>query len=292
MKALYIHAHYDDYEFTAAGTLDRWRQKLGSGFQSRILICTDGAAGHHSRTREETRRVRFAEQQASAQLGGYEFEVLTLPDGTVPREGGLLVSPPLLAALWKAIRDFEPDYLLCPPLAADPLAGIHPDHETVAEAVRRTAYMVNVPHAFTPEYPADETRSKPCKTPVILQVYDPYMSGANAFDFAVDIEEDFPLVAQMSWCHQSQIREWLPWVGRHDLAPPSSLSEWTGVLRGRYERRNRELGIASSCMVEVFRVTAWGVVPTIEQLAADLPEWLPEHSHLDNLRRRLERWRG
>src|SRR5690606_7540571 len=146
----------------------------------------------------------------SARLGGYEFVPLLLPDGTMPREACLQVTPELLAALWKAIRDFEPDYLLCPPLGSDPLAGIHNDHETVAEAVRRVAYMINVPHAFTPEYPADETKSVPCKVPVILNVHDSYMHGANACDLAVDVEEVFGVVAQLAWCHQSQIREWLP----------------------------------------------------------------------------------
>ena len=73
----------------------------------------------------------------------------------------------------------------------NPLAGIHNDHETVAEAVRRVAYMINVPHAFTPEYPADETKSKPCKVPVIINLYDPYMYGENSFDLAVDVESAF-----------------------------------------------------------------------------------------------------
>ncbi len=38
----------------------------------------------------------------------------------------------------------------------DRLAGIHNDHETIAEALRRVASMINVPPAFTPEYPGDE----------------------------------------------------------------------------------------------------------------------------------------
>ena len=150
LKALFIHAHYDDYEFTAAGTFELWRRKLGDDFRGRVVVCCDGRAGHHFRTRDETARIRLAEQEASARLGGYEFVPLLLPDGTMPREACLQVTPELLAALWKAIRDFEPDYLFCPPLGSDPLAGIHNDHETVAEAVRRVAYMINVPHAFTP----------------------------------------------------------------------------------------------------------------------------------------------
>ena len=163
MRILFVHAHFDDFEFTAAGTFELWRLKLGTNLRRRVLVCTDGKAGHHSRTREETGLMRVAEQDASAKIGGYEWELLRLPNDEVPREACLSVGPDLLAALWKAIRDFEPDYLFCPPLPTDPLAGIHVDHVAVAEAVRKVAYMINVPHAFTPEYPADERVSTPCK---------------------------------------------------------------------------------------------------------------------------------
>jgi LmbE family N-acetylglucosaminyl deacetylase len=225
-------------------------------------------------------------------VGGYEFELLRLPDGTVPREACLQVSPPLLAALWRAIREFEPDYLFCPPLASDPLAGLHNDHETIAEAVRRVAYMLNVPHAFTPEYPADETVSRPLKVPVILNVYDSYMGGANAFDFAVDVEAAFPLVTELTWCHASQIREWLPWVGRHQMAPPANVAEWSRTLRARFERKNRELELPPARAHEVFRVTAWGEVPTWDQLRADLPGLRATPAQEGKLVERLSRWRA
>jgi LmbE family N-acetylglucosaminyl deacetylase len=292
MKILHVHAHFDDYEFVAAGTFENWRCKLGSDLRVRVIVCTDGKAGHQFRTREETGRIRLAEQRASAKIGGYEFQPLLLPDGQMPREACLQISTPFLAALWKAIRDFEPDYLFCPPLAADPLAGIHNDHVTVAEAVRRVAYMINVPHAYTPEYPADETTSQPCKVPVIVNVYDGYMFGANSYDLAIDVDAAFGRIAEMSWCHQSQITEWLPWVGRHNLAVPKSLEEWTTFLRRRFERKNRELGIASAKPMEVFAVTAWGSVPTYEQLIRDLPNVAAEYSHLERLKERLHRWGG
>ena len=290
MKALCIHAHFDDFEFVAGGTFALWRQKLGSAFRSRVLICTDGAAGHHFRTRSETARMRLDEQQASARIGGFEVELLRLPDGNAPREACLQVTPPFLAALWKAIRDFEPDYVFCPPVPADPLAGIHNDHVTVAEAVRRMAYMINVPHAFTPEFPADETASRPCKVPVILNVYDGYMAGANGYDFAIDIETVFDLVCEMTWCHQSQISEWLPWVGRHDMHAPRSAAEWAGMLRKRFEARSRELGLVSLKAAEVFTVTAWGNIPSWEQLRHDLPGIAAEASKLESLQARLRRW--
>jgi LmbE family N-acetylglucosaminyl deacetylase len=291
MKALCVHAHFDDYEFVAAGTFEMWRRKLGKEFRGRVLVCTDGKAGHHFRTREETGKLRIREQEASAKAGRYEFELLRLPNGQVPREACLQITTDFLAALWKAIRDFEPDYLFCPPLPNDPLAGVHNDHITIAEAVRRVAYMINVPHAFTPEYPADETQSKPCKVPVIINVYDPYMFGANSFDLAVDVEDAFEVICETTWCHQSQISEWIPWVGRHAMAPPKNFEEWKISLRERFDRQNRELGIDWKLAVEVFRVTAWGEVPELKTLEQDFPALLAGASPLKELDRKLTRWR-
>ena len=292
MKALHIHAHFDDFEFVAAGTFEIWRRNLGPAFQGRVLVCTDGKAGHQFRTREETGKLRLLEQQASARIGGYELELLRLPHGEVPREACLQITTNLLAALWNAIRSFEPDYIFCPPLPFDPSAGIHNDHVTIAEAVRRVAYMINVPHAFTPEYPADETASKPCKVPVILTVYDGYMFGANAYDLALDVDAAFGKICEMSWCHQSQISEWLPWVGRHNMETPKTLLHWEDALRKRFRRQNRELGINSDRTIEVFRVTAWGAVPHLDKLLSDLPGLDREHSRIDQLRRRLALWSG
>lgn len=292
MKILFVHAHFDDYEFTAAGTFEMWKRKLGRSLRAKVIVCTDGRAGHHFRTREETGELRLVEQRASAKIGGYEFEPLRYPNGEAPREACLQVSTDLLAALWKSIRDFEPDYLFCPPLAADPLAGIHVDHVAVAEAIRQVAYMINVPHAFTPEYPAREKQSPPCKVPVIINVYDGYMFGANSFDFAVDVEEVFPKVCEMTWCHQSQIMEWLPWVGRHSMAPTRSKEEWSVMLRERFGRQRRELGIKTKREVEFFTVTAWGEVPGYRQVLEDFPKIMGPGPNLARLRKRLELWRN
>jgi LmbE family N-acetylglucosaminyl deacetylase len=292
MKILCAHAHFDDFEFVAAGLFARWRQHLGTALSSRVLVCTDGKAGHHFRTRDETGRIRIAEQRESAKVGGYEFEQLLLPDGTAPREACLQVTIPLLAAFWKAIRSYEPDYLFCPPLPNSPLAGIHVDHVAVAEAVRKVAYMINVPHAFTPEYPAEERVSQPCKVPVIINVHDGYMTGANSYDFAIEIEDYFPIIAQESYCHQSQISEWLPWVARHDMHAPKSLEDWSNALRQRFLRRNREMGIRDDRLLEFYTVTAWGYVPSIDEIVRDIPGLSPEWSHLLELKARLNRWRG
>lgn len=291
MRVLCVHAHYDDFEFVAGGTFELLRRRAGGDFRARVVICTDGSAGHHFRTRQETARVRLEEQRASAAVGRYEFELLLKPGGQPFPEAYPGVTAELLAALWRAIREFEPDYLFCPPLPADPLAGIHPDHVTVAEAVRRIAYMINVPHAFLDEYPvADETTSRWIKTPVILNTYDGYMAGANAADIIVDVEEVFDVIAEESWCHQCQINEWLPWVARHDIEPTPNLAAWKEKLRARFARQAREVGLPTNRAFEVFTPTAWGIVPTIEQVERDLPVSL-DPVHRRRLAERLERWR-
>jgi LmbE family N-acetylglucosaminyl deacetylase len=291
MKILSVHAHFDDFEFVAAGTFELWRRKLGKQLRARVLVCTDGKAGHQFRTREETGELRIKEQENAAATGGYEFETLRLPNGQIPREACLQVGTELLAALWKSIRDFEPDYLFCPPVAPDPLAGIHNDHVTIAEAVRRVAYMINVPHAFTLEYPANERVSEPKKTPVILTVYDGYMFGAGAYDVAIDVEKAFGRIAEVTACHRSQIEEWIPWVGRHKMSPPKSPQDWSKMLRARSLRQNQQLGIKSQKAFETFTVTAWGEIPTFAQLLADFPAIHAKFSNLDRLKKRLNQWK-
>jgi LmbE family N-acetylglucosaminyl deacetylase len=292
MRVLHVHAHFDDFEFVAAGTFELWRRSHPE-FRGRVLVCTDGRSGHQFRTREETARVRLAEQEASAALVRYEFELLKRPDGRPFEEACRTLTTDLLAALWKAIREFEPDYLLCPPLPNDPHAGVHPDHITVAEAIRRVAYMINVPHAFLGEYPvADETVSRWVKTPVILNTYDGYMAGANAVDLAVDVESVFDLVARESWCHQRQINEWLPWVARHHIEPTADLDGWKARLRSRFQRQARELGLPPERTWEVFTVTAWGNVPTEAQLQADFPGLQVDPERQARLHAKLQRWTG
>ena len=92
MKILSVHAHFDDFEFVAGGTFELWRRKLGENLQAKVLVCSDGKAGHHFRSREETARLRLAEQEASSKIGRYQFELLRLPNGEAPREACLVGS--------------------------------------------------------------------------------------------------------------------------------------------------------------------------------------------------------
>lgn len=289
MRLLCVHAHYDDFEFVAAGTFDRIKQQNPGEVTTKLVVCTDGAAGHHFRGLDETRELRWNEQKEASKLGGHEVERLRLPGGRLREEANPVVDREFLAALWRTIRAFEPDYLFCPPIPQDPLAGVHVDHVAVAEAVRKVAYMINVPHAFIDLYPELEGPAMTCKVPVILNTYDAYMAGANPFDFVVDVESAFGTICDMAWCHQSQVCEWLPWVGRHRMPVPASKEEWDGLMRERFDRQNRELGLPLGLAVEAFMVSAWGTVPSIEQIERDFPGMIQGLSEMSNLKERLAR---
>ncbi len=76
------------------------------------------------------------------------------------------------------------------------------------------------------------------------------------------------------------------------MPPVKSLTEWKGVLRHRFQRQQRELGLPLDRAVEVFTVTAWGTVPTLEQLERDFPGLVMIPSRTERLRQKLQRWSG
>jgi len=286
MKFQNIHAHFDDFEFTACGTFElARRQGKRRRFSSQIVVSTDGAGGHHIHPRAETAIIRLEEQRASAEIGMYELQTLKYPDGSTPREGYMEIGAPLLAALWKTIRDYTPDYLFCPPIPSDSLSGVHVDHLTIADAIRRVAYLINVPQAFTQEYPDVVHSMDFVKKPVILNVYDGYMLGDNSFDLAININDAFEAIAEMSWCHQSQIMEWLPWVGGEEV--PKNFANWKEILRNRFLKRNKDAGVDSENLYEFYTLTGWGNCPTVRQLLKDLPNVDQEVSNMLQLKRKI-----
>lgn len=291
MRLMNIHAHYDDFEFTACGTFAQFMDADREGFRGRVTVCTDGAAGHHRMSRDETAAVRLQEQESAMAMAGFELETLEYPDGARPKEGQMTAGPEMLAALWMSIRSFQPDYLFCPPLPSDVSAGLHVDHVVVAESIRRVAYLLNVPQAYTNFYPQLSPPWESIRTPVILTVADSYMGTENPFDLVVDISERFDLVCETSWCHQSQIREWLPWVGRHQFRPPENYSQWCDFLRQRVLARQQNLGLPTDRIFELFSLTAWGEIPGLEELLHDFPGVDTVLSPIAELGRKIRRWK-
>jgi len=128
------------------------------------------------------------------------------------------------------------------------------------------------------DYP-EEARSEArwIRTPVILNTWDSYIGEGpqSVPDLVVDVSGSFDQIARQSWCHQSQIREWLPWVGRHGIAPVETLPQWEDSLRQRFRNQRVSLGLGEGAPVEVFSLTSWGQVADRARLLQDFPAFQP-----------------
>ncbi|WP_244929096.1 PIG-L deacetylase family protein [Nocardioides sp. W7] len=103
-RALCVVAHPDDMEFGAAAAVARW---TGQGKDVGYCMVTSGEAGIDAMHPDECRRVREAEQVASADLVGVsDVEFLGLPDGIL--EYGV----PLRRAIAAEVRRTRPDIVV------------------------------------------------------------------------------------------------------------------------------------------------------------------------------------
>lgn len=128
-RALAIVAHPDDMEYGAAGAVAEW---TAAGRKVSYLLVTRGEAGIDHLAPEESRRVREAEQRASAAVVGVDrVEFLDHPDGVV--QEGVALRRDLAAA----VRRHRPELLLT--LTGRDTWGQGwwntPDHRAVGRAV-------------------------------------------------------------------------------------------------------------------------------------------------------------
>jgi LmbE family N-acetylglucosaminyl deacetylase len=133
-RAMSIHAHPDDQDFTVAGTLAKWAK---AGCEIVSVIITSGDSGSNDPTKNadykpSLGRLREGEQRAANKILGIKETVfLHYPDGE------LVASIPLRKDITRQIRKFKPDAVV----TGDPSGWFygneyinHPDHRAAAEA--------------------------------------------------------------------------------------------------------------------------------------------------------------
>ena len=133
-RAMSIHAHPDDQDFSVAGTLAKWAK---AGCEIVSVIITSGDSGSNDPTKNadykpRLGRLREDEQRAANKvLGVKETVFLHYPDGE------LVASIPLRKDITRQIRKFKPDVVV----TGDPSGWFygneyinHPDHRAAAEA--------------------------------------------------------------------------------------------------------------------------------------------------------------
>ncbi len=201
-RAMSIHAHPDDQEFTVAGTLARWAQ---AGCEIVSVIITGGDAGsnlpeHGEEYKPALAGLREKEQKAANKtLGVKETVCLGYPDGELE---------PTLALrkdLTRLIRRYKPEAVVI----GDPEGMYygsdyinHPDHRAAAQAGLYAAF------------PSAETRL--IFTDLLKEGLEPhkvkriYIHGAEKTDTWVDITSTISLKIRALKKHKSQLGDWDP----------------------------------------------------------------------------------
>lgn len=201
-RAMSIHAHPDDQEFTVAGTLAKWS---GAGCEVISVVITSGDAGSNDPTHDAVykpalARLREGEQNAANKILGIRQTIyMHYPDGELE---------PTLALrkeLTKLIRTHKPDVVV----TGDPQAVFygngyinHPDHRAAAQAA---TYAV---------FPSAGSRLLFAE--LLKEGFEPhnvkrlYLHGPEKPDTWVDISETLDAKLAALKKHASQLGDWDP----------------------------------------------------------------------------------
>jgi LmbE family N-acetylglucosaminyl deacetylase len=205
IRIIMIGAHPDDCDEDGGGTAALYAQM---GYAVKFLSVTNGDAGHQTLKGKELAKRRYAETQESAKRLGVTYDVLDNHDG--------LLMPTLEVRLEiiKKIREWNADVVIAPRPN-----DYHPDHRYTGVLVQDAAYMVAVPN-IAPETPALK------KNPLFLY-YEDHFKRPNPFhpDIAVDISGTYAKKIAGLDAHESQVYEWLPWIGHYSEEVPQSTEE-------------------------------------------------------------------
>lgn len=192
MKILAIHAHPDDIEFLAAGTLAILKE---TGYEIALATLSSGDKGSPDKTREAIAAIRREEARRSAELLNANYTCLEFADFEIFDD---LSSR---RAVTEFMRKEKPDIVLTAS-TIDYMA----DHEAAGVLVRNAAFMAGVRNF-------DTGSAAPLTYIPALYYMDP-IEGTDHYgrnlpiDFCVDITERISIKEKMLACHASQ-REWL-----------------------------------------------------------------------------------
>lgn len=242
---LAVHAHPDDIETLAAGTLAILAAK---GVRVIIATLTAGECGAVTDDPLATGRIRQAEAASAAALIGADYLCAGLPDL------GVFNDAVGRRAATELIRRARPDIVLGPSPA-----DYHPDHEAGALLVRDGCFAASAPGYRT-------GAAAPLEAIPHLYFVDP-IGGRDREgrpvvpDFAVDIGETMEVKRAMLRRHQSQI-DWL--LKQHGMA------DFTAGMEAQSRKRGRAFGVGFAEGFRHYRHTPYPRDARLQTLLGDI----------------------
>ena len=263
VRIIMIGAHPDDCDLKGGGTAAIFSSL---GYAVKFVSVTNGDAGHQSQRGIELAKRRKAEATEAGRRLGITYDVLDNHDGT------LVPSLEVRLQLIKEIREWNADIVIAPRPN-----DYHPDHRYTGILVQDAAYMVGVPN-IAPGTPPLK------KNPVFLYFQD-FFQRPNPFrpDIAIDISTTINQKIMALDAHQSQVYEWLPWIGGFSNKVPKDPSDrikWlaetravqiTPEVRASLEKWYGKEKAANVKHAEAFEVCEYGSQPSEEEIRSLFP---------------------
>jgi LmbE family N-acetylglucosaminyl deacetylase len=263
IRIIMIGAHPDDCDQDGGGTAILFAKM---GYAVKFVSVTNGDAGHQTMKGAELAKRRFAEAQEAGKRFGVTYDVLDNHDGM------LLPTLEVRLQIIKKIREWNADVVIAPRPN-----DYHPDHRYTGVLVQDAAYMVAVPN-IAPETPALK------KNPVFLYFQDGFQRP-NPFrpDVTIDISSVFQQKIHAMDAHESQMYEWLPWIGHYLNDVPENKSDhekWlaqtravkiTPAVRITLEKWYGKEKAAQVQHAEAFEICEYGNQPNDEEIKRLFP---------------------
>jgi LmbE family N-acetylglucosaminyl deacetylase len=263
IRIIMIGAHPDDCDQDGGGTAILFAKM---GYAVKFVSVTNGDAGHQALKGIALAKRRFAEAQEAGKRFGVSYDVLDNHDGQ------LMPSLEVRFQIIKKIREWNADIVIAPRPN-----DYHPDHRYTGILVQDAAYMVAVPD-IVPETPALK------KNPVFLYFQDGFQRP-NPFrpDVTIDITNVFAQKIHALDAHESQMYEWLPWIGHYAEQVPQNKNErekWlaqtravtiTPAVRTALEKWYGKDKATQVQHAEAFEICEYGAQPNDEELKRLFP---------------------
>jgi LmbE family N-acetylglucosaminyl deacetylase len=258
-----IGAHPDDCDQDGGGTAILFAKM---GYAVKFVSVTNGDAGHQSIGGGMLAKRRLLEAKEAGKRFGVEYEVLGNHDGE------LLPTLEVRLQVIRKIREWNADVVIAPRPN-----DYHPDHRYTGVLVQDAAYMVAVPNVAPDTAPLK-------KNPVFLYFQD-FFQRPNPFrpDVTVDISSVYLQKMHALGAHESQVYEWLPWIGGYlEQVPkdPGSREKWLATNRQVKITPEVRLGLekwydktyaAEVQHAEAFEICEYGTQPTESEIRKIFP---------------------
>jgi LmbE family N-acetylglucosaminyl deacetylase len=201
-RAMSIHAHPDDQEFTVGGTLAKWAR---AGCEIVTVCITQGGAGSNKytpldMTREALVSIREDEQREACRILGVKETIFLAYE-----DGMLEPSIAMRRDLTRLIRRHRPEVVL----TGDPTVRFygttymnHPDHRVAADVALDAVFPSAGTRLIFPELLAEGLEPH--------EVRQVYIHGAERPDTYVDIGGTLDVKLAALRAHKSQMGEWDP----------------------------------------------------------------------------------